>query len=72
MKYYIGQQVFYIDGHEICSAPVLCRCQVDNCLGDKEPNYKAFGETRTMYATCHGEYHERNVFSSKEELIASL
>jgi hypothetical protein len=70
MKYFLNQQVFYIDGNKVCSAPVLSRCEVDNCLIEDQ-NY-IFGDTRTMYATCHGKFHESNVFASKEELIASL
>lgn len=77
MKYYIGQVVFYIKDNVVHSAPILARMTVENndivCYNDiQRRTFQSFGDSCTVYATCHGVFNEDRVFSNKKSLTDSL
>jgi hypothetical protein len=77
-KYNLGQQVFYFNKNKIHSAKIFSRCFIENSpeisVSNKEQAlfFNRFGLNKIQYATCHGEFNEENVFSSKEELLKSM
>ena len=76
--YDLGQVVYYLNNNVIHSAPILSRMYVDNahsdwaCTDKQKQFFERFGESKIVYATCHGEFTEDKVFPSKEELAKSL
>ena len=75
-KYKIDQKIYYIHNNKIHSAPVLSRMSVENKHEADTPEqmdlFTPFGASGVMYATCHGIFLEKYVFSSKKDLIDSL
>lgn len=78
MNIVLGQEVFYFKDNRVHSAPVLSLTQVKNLHNDwdstkgQEAVFTPFGKQGTWYATCHGVFSSKLVFSSKEELLESL
>jgi hypothetical protein len=78
-KFELGQEVFCMNNNRVCSGQVTGRKYVDSNSKDTflfgGPTHDTlfpFGPTGIVYQTCHGTFSERLLFSSKEELIASL
>lgn len=79
-KYKLEQTVFYLRSNRIHSAPILCRKYVENLnnyefkrtLENRYDHNLPFGSNCIRYMTCHGVFHENEVFESKEDFILSL
>jgi hypothetical protein len=77
-KFLLEQTVWYLKDNRVHSANVLARHAVENSHGDwahtteQKQLFAPWGPTRNEYATCHGFFNERELFSSKEDLAASL
>ena len=77
-KFALDQVVYVILDNRVHSAPVLSRMLEEN----QHPKWKAtpeqadffqrFGNCRKMYATCHGEFGEDELFDSREALAAAI
>lgn len=77
--YEIDQTIYYIKDDRLHSAPVLSRMIVENgslangvSTGEQDQFFRRFGPARVMYATCHGEFSEAEVFGSREALANAL
>jgi len=76
-KYEIGQLVYYMKNNLVHSARVLSRAHsensdVDACTATQKEFFQRFGPNYTVYSTCHGEFQEKDVFPTKEDLFKSL
>jgi hypothetical protein len=77
-KFELGQVVFYVRDNRVHSAPVLSRMLVENQRPDwnatpeQREFWQRFGNCRVMYATCHGEFQEEELFDSRETLAAAI
>ena len=60
-KFELKQLVFYLKDNKLNSARIISRKYVEDS-----------GNRTIRYVTCHGEYDEKNIFESKEELLKSL
>lgn len=72
----VGDLIFYMNDGRVHSAALLSKLTVENAHEDfaHTPEqcefFTRFGTTRTVYATCHGEFEK--VYSTKEELLSAL
>jgi len=76
-KYEIGQLVFYMKNNLVHSARVLSRANTENSdinavTAAQKEAFQRFGPNSTIYSTCHGEFQEKDVFPTKEDLFKSL
>ena len=76
-KYEIGQIVYYMKNNMVHSARILSRVNSENsninaCTPTQKEFFQRFGPNCTVYSTCHGEFQEKDVFPTKEDLFKSL
>lgn len=75
-KYELGQLVYYLKDNKRHSAPIISRMIVENKYDhfdrfqlriqkNQFEFFNRFGESVIMYATCHGEFKESDLFSTK-------
>lgn len=77
MKAKIGDLIWYMRGGKIHSAKVLSKLtietsDVDACTIEQRNTFEPFGKAGVKYATCHGQFSEEQIFTSKEALVESL
>lgn len=78
----VGELVYYLNDNRVHSANVLsikivvnqCDKEKKNFVATKEQQqfWKRFGNSETIYSTCHGEWDENRIFLSHKELVESL
>lgn len=76
-KFALDQVVYVILDNRVHSAPVLSRMLVENqhqtyATKEQAHFFKRFGDCRVMYSTCHGEFHEEELFDSREALASAI
>ncbi|MEW5569708.1 hypothetical protein [Rossellomorea marisflavi] len=71
-KYELGSTAYYLKNNRIHSATIFSRSIIENSKEDYGENFTPFGKAGIEYATCHGVFDEKNVFSSKEKLVENL
>lgn len=76
-KYEIGQLVYYMKNNLVHSARILSRVHrensgIDAVTATQKELFQRFGPNCTAYSTCHGEFQEKDVFPTKEDLFKSL
>lgn len=76
-KYKIGQLVFYMKNNLVHSARILScahseNSDIDTVTATQKEFFKRFGPNCTVYSTCHGEFQEKDIFPTKEDLFESL
>ncbi len=77
-KFALDQTVYVILNNRVHSAPVLSRMLVENhhptwdATKEQAQFFKRFGSCRVMYATCHGEFGEEELFDSRQALAAAI
>ena len=67
-KYELDQLVYYLKDNKLHSAPVLSRSITENLREDYDTIFKQLGDSRRVYATCHGIINEEELFESKKAL----
>ena len=76
-KFELGQVVWYWVDRHICSAKILSMQITSNLHNDwnhtveQQVLFTAFGNNGVMYKTVHAFLDEKDVYSSKEELVAA-
>jgi hypothetical protein len=77
-KWNLGDTVYKIINNKVHSAPILSRMIVENkhdnwsSTNEQKAIYTPFGKTCIKYSTVDGIFDEKELFSSKEELLKSL
>ena len=77
-KFALDQVVYVILNNRVHSAPVLSRMLVENQRPDwnatpeQREFWQRFGVAGVKYATCHGEFHEEELFDSREALASAI
>jgi hypothetical protein len=72
----VGDTIWYMNEGRVHSAPILAKMIVENkheewaCTEQQKGLFTPFGKTRTVYATCHGQFEQ--VYPSKPALLESL
>lgn len=72
----LDDEIFYLDGGDVCSAPVISiKIVINQSNADRYADgtsscelYCAFGDEGVWYKTIHGVYHESQIFLSREDL----